>query len=168
MLLWCGCAALLGPEVVPEAKGDYTATGEITMMDKEATFDAVRVRNPRWNLSKRVDGSWAGVVTDPGNRTQAIDVSVTPKAIRGVDLVLTLESQDDQNTVIVGQFQGRILRFELHPDVVQVRTDTQSYTFHKSGDGVYGPKGEFVLKGDAKKTPHLWPQMALTLLAAFD
>jgi hypothetical protein len=167
-LLLSGCAALLGPEMVPEAKGEYKATGEVSLLDQNATFDAVRVRNARWNLSKRVDGSWGGTVVDPGNATQAIDVSVTPKSIRGVNLVLTLESQDDQNTVIVGQFQGRIVRFELHPDVVDIRTESQSYTFHKLSDGVYGPKGQFVLKGDANKTPHPWPQIAFALLAAFD
>ncbi len=167
-LLLCGCAAIMGPEMVPEAKGDYTPTGEIQMLDKGATFDGARVRNPRWNLSKRVDGSWGGTVVDPGNRTQPIDVSVTPKSIKGVDLVLSVESEDDQNLVIVGQHQGRIMRFELHPDMVVIRTNTQSYTFHKTGDGVYGAKGEMILKGDANKTPHPWPQIALAMMAAFD
>ncbi len=168
LFLCCSCAALLGAEVVPEAKGDYNPTGEIAFFDRGSTFDAVRVRNPHVSFTKKVDGSWGGTIVDPGNITQALDLTVTPKKISGVDLVLTLESQDDQNTVIVGQYQGRILRFEFHPDVVLIRTSTQSLTFHKHDENTWGPKGELLLKGDAGKSPQPWPQIALAMLAAFD
>ena len=167
-LLCCSCAAILGAETVPEAKGDYNPTGEISFLDRGATFDGCRVRNPHLNLTKKVDGSWGGTIIDPGNITQAIDVSVTPKKISGVDIVLTLESQDEQNTVVVGQWQGRILRFEFHPDVVSIRTDTQSYTLHKHDENSWGAKGELILKGEAGKPLKPWPQIALAMLAAFD
>ncbi|MFT3840439.1 MAG: hypothetical protein QM723_25850 [Myxococcaceae bacterium] len=168
LLLCSSCAALLGSPVVPEAKGDYNPTGEIALADRGATFDAVRVRNPKVSFTKKVDGSWGGTIVDPGNITQAMDLTVTPKKISGVDIVLTLESQDDQNTVIVGQYQGRILRFEFHPDVVEIRTSGNSWTFHKHDENTWGPKGELLLKGDAGKAPQPWPQIALAMLAAFD
>jgi len=166
--LLSSCAALLGAPVVPEAKGDYNPTGEIQFMDRGATFDGCRVRNPHVSFTKKTDGSWGGTIVDPGNITQALDLNVTPKRISGVDLTLTLDSQDDQNTVIVGQYQGRILRFEFHPDVVQIRTSSQSFTFHKHDDTTWGPKGELLLKGEAGKAPQPWPQIALAMLAAFD
>jgi hypothetical protein len=166
--LCSSCAALLGAPVVPEAKGDYNPSGEVQFMDHGATFDGCRVRNPHVSFTKKTDGSWGGTIVDPGNITQALDLTVTPKKISGVDIVLTLENQDDQNTVIVGQYQGRILRFEFHPDVVQIRTSSQSFTFHKHDDQTWGPKGELLLKGEAGKAPQPWPQIALAMLAAFD
>jgi hypothetical protein len=168
-MLCCSCAAILGAETVPEAKGEYNPTGEISYLERGATFDQWRVRNPHANLTKKVDGSWGGTMLDPFSVTQPIDVTVTPKKISGVNLILTLESQDEQNTVMVGQWQGRIMRFEFHPDQVIVRTgsDNTSFTLFKHDANSYGMKGELILKGDANKPPQPWPQIGLAMLAAF-
>src|SRR4051812_23267514 len=111
-VLLSGC---LLPQVVPEADSEFIPTGEIQYRGNGASFDAVRVRNPRCNLTKRTDGSWGGTI-DVGSMRQPVDVSVTPKKVTGVGLTLVLEEESAENGIVVtGQWQGKILRFEVGP-----------------------------------------------------
>jgi hypothetical protein len=156
-----GCA--LFPQPLPETQTEFVPSGEIQLRSNGAAFDAVRIRKPNGNLSKRTDGSWGGVLAG-----QAIDVSVTPKRVSGVNLTLVLEeSSAEKGTVITGQFQGNILRFEFGPDQAVIRTATHSATLMRSGPGTYGGKGELELKGEASLAEPPWPQFALALLVAF-
>ena len=91
-----GCAF---PQVVPEALSeDYKPTGEVKMYDRGATFDAVRVRSPHSNLSKRTDGSWGGVL-----EKQAIDVTVTDTTSEAnVDTIKAMPSGTNRRPSIPG------------------------------------------------------------------
>ena len=167
LLLLCG-GVLLGacamfPQPLPETQTEFVPTGEVQLRANGAAFDAVRIRKPNGNLSKRTDGSWGGVLAG-----QAIDVSVTPKRISGVNLTLVLEeSGGEKGTIITGQFQGNILRFEIGPEQAVIRTTNHSMTLQRSGPGAYGARGEFELKGEASLPEPPWPQFALAMLVAF-
>jgi hypothetical protein len=160
-LLFTGCA--LFPQPLPETNTDFVPTGEISMRSSGAAFDAVRVRKPNVNLSKRTDGSWGGVMNG-----QAIDVSVTPDKISGVNLTLKLEeSGGPKGTVITGQFQGKIVRFEIGPETALIRTPAHSVTLTRSSPNTFGGRGELEFKGDAALAEPPWPQFALAMMAAF-
>ncbi len=160
-LLLSACAIF--PQPLPETQTEFVATGEVQLHSQGAAFDAVRIRKPSANLSKRTDGSWGGVMGG-----QAIDVAVTPKRVSGVNLTLVLEeSGGPKGTVITGQFQGNIVRFEIGPNQALIRTANRSTTLTASGPGTYGPRGELELKGEASLPEPPWPQFALAMLAAF-
>jgi len=155
------------PQVVPEAKGDFEATGSIQLRSFGATFDKYRVRSPSANLAVRTDGSWAGVLSG-----RAIDVSVDETTLRGVDLVLSRSESTPDNTVITGQFEGKMLRFEFDAKGARIRTPRFSNTYYgrfpKEGALNYGQGGEVTLKGEAASATPPWPQFALALVAAFE
>jgi hypothetical protein len=160
-----GCAF---PQVVPEAlSAEYKPTGEVKMYDRGATFDAVRVRSPYANLSKRTDGSWGGVLDK-----EAIDVSVTDTMVRGVNILLTREESSPGRIVITGQFRGRMYRFELEQDIARIRAPVQSLDFKTRwpiDNGIaYGPMKSLALKGEAAAENPPWPQLAFALIAMFD
>ena len=160
-LLLGACA--LFPQPLPETTTEFVATGEVSLHLAGAAFDAVRVRKPNVNLSKRSDGSWGGVMSG-----QAIDVSVTPNRLSGVNLTLKLEeSGGPKGTVITGQFHGDIVRFEIGPEQAVIRTSNHSTTLTRSGPNTFGPRGELELKGEAALPEPPWPQFALAMLAAF-
>lgn len=75
-----GCASVF-PARVAEANKPFVPTGEVKRYGGAATFDAVRVRGPGVEMTKRTDGSWGG-------RLQAweFEVSVNGKTISGVEL----------------------------------------------------------------------------------
>lgn len=160
-----GCAGMF-PATVPEAAGEYKPTGEVHAYDATATFDAVRVRAPRCNLTKRTDGSWGGTLGDRG-----VDVSVDDAHIRGAELLLTREESTANHTIITGQFQGRIFRFEMDESKAIVRTPTKSTTYQgrfvSEGVTKYGPQGDMELRGEAGLEKAPWPQIAFALMAAF-
>jgi hypothetical protein len=156
------------PQVVPEAlKDEYVPLGRLQMYDKSASFDEVRVRSPRANLSKRTDGSWGGVLDQ-----QPIDVSVTDTAVRGANFVLSREDSTPGRLVITGQFKGKIYRFELDDQRARIRTPTTSLDFltraEVDGGRAYGPMRPFVLTGEAAADAPPWPQLALSLVAMFE
>jgi hypothetical protein len=160
-----GCASMF-PSVVPEASGEYKASGEVQMNRFGSTFDAVRVRSPRCNLAKRTDGSWGGQMDN-----RPIDVSVEGDKIRGVDIMMDkLESTPDK-LIVTGQFRGKIYRFELSNEQALIRTPKVSLTLkgrQVEGETTsYGPLKELTLKGDAGLTTPPWPQIAFALLSAF-
>ena len=158
--LLTGCATMAP---LPETQTEFVPTGEITLSSMGAAFDSVRVRKPNVNLTKRADGSWGGVLG-----TSGIDVSVTPKRVTGVGLTLVLEeSGGEKGTIITGQWQGNIVRFEFGPDQALIRTSKFNATMARSSPTTFGPRGELQLKGEAALAEPPWPQFALALLAAF-
>jgi hypothetical protein len=166
VLVWAGGCAL--PQVVPEALNtEFRPTGTMQMYNRTASFDAVRVRSPKANMSKRTDGSWGGTIEG-----FAVDVSVTDTMVRGVNLLLTREESTLNHIVITGQFQGRIYRFELDENLALIRTNRTSLTFKTRGpveNGIaYGPLKNLVLQGDAAAESPPWPQFAFALMAMFD
>lgn len=157
---FAGCVTA---QPLPETETEFVPTGEILLGSKGAAFDAVRVRKPNVNLTKRSDGSWGGVLAGTG-----IDVSVTPKRVTGVGITLVLEeSGGEKGTVITGQWQGKTVRFEIGPEQALIRTGTFSTTLTRSGPNTFGARGELELKGEAGLPEPPWPQMGLALLAAF-
>ncbi len=156
-----GCASM---QPLPETQTEYVPTGEISLGAMGASFDAVRVRKPNANLTKRADGSWGGVLGGQG-----IDVSVTPRRVSGVNLTLVLEEAGSETTpmIITGQWQGKIVRFELDNERALIRTPGVNVTLARSSPTTFGAKGELELKGDAALAEPPWPQFALAMLAAF-
>ena len=166
------CAALTGcatMQPLPETLTEYKPTGEITLQRLGASFDSVRVRNPNVNLTKRADGSWGGTFGGAGTvGTVGIDVSVTPKRVTGVGILLVLEeSGGEKGTIITGQWRGDMVRFEFGPEKALIRTSRYSSTLDRSGPNSFGARGELELKGEAALPEPPWPQFALALLAAF-
>ncbi len=156
------------PQVVPEAlTTEFKATGEVRAHERTASFDAVRVRNPKMNLTRRTDGSWGGTFADHG-----VDVSVDETSVRGADFTLSRKDSTPEKLIITGQFQGRIYRFELDAQQAVVRAPNTSLTLlgrTVQDNGVaYGARGELVLLGDAGKEAPPWPQVAFALMAAFN
>ena len=164
VLALSGCVL---PQVVPEALNtEFVAKGEIRSHERTASFDAVRVRSPLMNISKRTDDSWGGTFDG-----RAIDVSVDGDNVRGVNLTLTRGDSKPGQMVVTGQFEGRIYRFELDANRALVRTPTASVTYPGRVIGeqktMYGPAGELALMGEASAEAPPWPQFAFALLAAF-
>ncbi len=162
-------AALLSscsfPTVVPEAKNtEFKPTGEVLLYNRTASFDAYRVRSPKCNLSKRTDGSWAGVLIE-----RPIDVTVTDKRITGVEFMLTREQSEGNHTVITGQMQGRIYRFEFDDTRAIIRAPNASFTLDGRQVGptqtTYGPQGNLQLRGEAGSENPPWPQLGFALMA---
>ena len=159
-LLLTGCATMAP---LPETQTEFVPTGEISMAMMSASFDAVRVRKANVNLTKRADGSWGGVLGSVG-----VDASVTPTRVTGVGLTLVLEeSGGEKGTIITGQWQGKIVRFELDAHRALIRTPKFNATLNRSSPNTFGARGELQLKGEAALAEPPWPQFALALLAAF-
>ncbi len=153
------------PTVAPEALNtEFKATGEVLLYNRTASFDAYRVRSPKCNLSKRTDGSWGGVLAE-----RAVDVSVTPNRISGVDLLLARDISDPGKIVYTGQFQGRIFRFEFDEKRAILRAPSLSFTLDGKQTGpqqtTYGPQGNLQLRGEAADENPPWPQLGLALMA---
>jgi hypothetical protein len=153
------------PQVVSEALNtEFKPTGEVRVYDRSASWDAVRVRSPKINVSKRTDGSWGGMLGD-----RAIDVSVTPTRISGVDFTLSRDTSDAARTVITGQFYGKIYRFEFDATQAMVRAPTISFTLQGRVPGkneiVYGPMQNMRLIGEAGADDPPWPQFGFALVA---
>lgn len=166
LLLVCGACAL--PQVVPEALStEFKPTGEVVFRERTASFDGSRVRAPACNLSRRTDGSWGGTL---GGR--ALDVSVTPTHVRGVDFVMARDQAEQGKLIITGQYLGRIFRFEVLNDRVVVRTPSNSLTLPgrivSERGAAYGVMQELQLRGEAGVENQPWPQFGLALMAAFN
>lgn len=152
------------PTVVPEANNEFKATGEVLLYNRSVAFDAVRVRSPQCNMTKRTDGSWGGTFNQV-----PLDVSVTDSKISGVNFMLTREMSDGKRTVITGQFQGRIYRFEFDDNELMFRAPAKSMTYPgrqvAKDQTTYGPRGDVQLRGEAGGDNPPWPQIAFALMA---
>lgn len=160
-------ALLLAPLLVTCAttqggsSSDFVPTGEMEFLGTGASFNATRVVGPQVNMGRRSDGSWGGVL-----QRRPMDLSVEPGKARGVELQLAW-TQTPQKTVITGQYQGRILRFEYDQEQLLVRTPSRSLTLYRKGPNHFGPMGEMVVKGEAALPEPPMPQFAFALVATF-
>ncbi len=105
----------------------------------------------------------------PGRATlddQIVDVTVNGNRIVGSFMTLYVE-QSSKGVLITGQWLGRILRFEVAPEQVLVRTPNRSLTLGRRGKGEYGPGGELKLTGQAVLQNPPMPQFALAMAATF-
>ena len=168
-----GCAGMF-PQVVPEAQGEFKATGAVQLKSFGASFDSARVISPSITLSRRTDGSWGGRFALAGSGdAQAIDVTVTKDSARGVDFVMIREEPKPGVTVISGRFKQKNFRFELSEDTFSAHTTRSGFDFgsrqvNADGSVSYGPVGNLLLTGDAAKLdPFAWPQLGFALVAAF-
>lgn len=152
------------PTVVPEANSEFKPTGEVLLYNRSVSFDAVRVRSPDLNMTKRTDGSWGGIFEN-----QALDVSVTDTKITGVNFLLTREMSDGKRTVITGQFMGRIYRFEFDDQEIMFRAPSKSMNYPgrqiAKDQTTYGPRGDVQLRGEAGIDNPPWPQIGFALMA---
>jgi hypothetical protein len=162
------------PELVPEAKGEFVATGSVQRGTFGASFDKARVVSPSVTLSRRTDGSWGGRFALAGSGDPVgIDVSVTDTTARGVDFVMRKETPEPGKTIISGAFKNRSFHFEISKDAIVIHTFRHSAAYYgrvERGDGsaVYGQEGAMVLTGDAAVIdPVAWPQLGFALFAAY-
>jgi hypothetical protein len=142
------------------SKGDFTPTGSVSGFTGNASFDATRVVGPKINASLRSDGTWGGTIGD-----RPLFHAFKDGTLSGPDLTLNITKAGDVLT-ITGQIQGRILRFEVSPALLRVRTDTRSMDFNGDGTGVYSGMKTVTFTGDAVGLPPTVP-MALALTASF-
>jgi hypothetical protein len=169
-LMGTGCVM---PELVPEARGDFKATGSIERGPLGASFNSARVLSPSINLGKHTDGSWSGQFSQGrGGLTEPIDVSVTDSSIRGVRFTMTRARPATGREVYDGSFNGKQFHFELSADGLAVHTTHYSATYGTVKLGKtrseFGEGGALVLTGDAADvTAPPWPQMAFAMLASF-
>ena len=158
----CATGSESGGAAPSASSSDFTPTGAITGYLSNATFDATHVVGPKINASLRSDGSWGGTI---GTEGRALFHVYKDGTLSGPDLTMTI-SKAGQVLTVTGQFQGRILRFEVSPTVLKVRTDTRSLDFNGDGKGVYqGPK-TVTFTGEAVSVPPTVP-FALALVASF-
>ncbi|HME89862.1 MAG TPA: hypothetical protein VKE49_00450 [Myxococcaceae bacterium] len=159
-----GCqhgAAGSGSEPSAAKSAGFQPTGAIVFARGSASFDANRVAGPRINVTKRSDGTWAGTLDD-----QIVDVTVNGNRLVGSFMTMSVE-QSSNGVLITGQWLGRILRFQVTPDQVVVRTPNRSLTLNRKGEGEYGPGGELRLSGEAALLNPPMPQFALAMAATF-
>lgn len=154
------------PQVMPEAVNtEFKPTGEVIMYGRTASFDAVRVRSTECNLARRTDNSWGGTLNK-----EPFDVSDYGNSLRGANFTLNREISDPGHTVITGQFQGRIYRFEVDDQKAMIRAPSASRTWggkNKTPNGTtYGPEGDLQLKGEAGDDSPPWPQLGLAFICA--
>jgi len=167
--LWLGCATSgaggANAAAAPAPAAEFKPTGEISFAavgeSRGASFDDTRVVGSSVNLSRRPDGSWAGLFRD-----RPTDVSVYSDRIAGVELKLVRQDTPD-GVIITGTHMGNILRFEVLHDKLVVRTPKSSYTLPRVSENAYGTGGAVKFIGEAGSANPPWPQFALALAATF-
>ena len=152
------------PQTRPEALNtEYKPSGEVIVYGRTASFDAVRVRSTECNLVRRTDDSWGGTLNK-----EPFDVTDYGESLRGANFTLNREASAGGRTIITGQFQGRIYRFEFDDQKALIRAPGQSMNYGGRQPGpnmtVYGPGGELQLKGEAGAESPPWPQFGLALI----
>ncbi len=114
---------------------------------------------PSINVNQRSDGSWAGTFGD-----QVIDLNYENGFLTGSNINVRVQ-EHSAGVVITGQWFGQLVRYEVDNDQVMVRTPNRSYTLGRTGNGLYGPEGQFRLEGQAALTNPPEPAFALAMLA---
>lgn len=149
--------------VVPEANSEFKPSGEVLLYNRSVSFDAVRIRSPLANMTKRTDGSWGGTVNNA-----PLDITVNENRVSGVNFSMTRENSEGNKVIYTGQFQGRIYRFELDEQQAMIRAPAKSMTLPGRQVGnnqtTYGPMGNLQLRGEAGSDNPPWPQLALSLM----
>ena len=157
-----GSDATGGTSPAASSSADFKPTGSITGFVSNASFDATHVQGPVINASLRSDGTWGGTIGQP-----SIPLFHTYKdgTLTGPDFTLTISKAGDLLT-ITGQHTGRILRFEVSPTSLRIRTPSRSMDFNGDGNGIYSGPKTVTFTGDAIALPPTVP-MALALCASF-
>lgn len=157
------------PQRVAEASKPFEPTGGVKRYGGTATFDAVRVRGPGVEMTKRTDGTWGG-------RLQAweFEVSVHGNTISGVETrnlrqvtqggFSMVNSGDEQDVVVDGVIDHYRYHFEVHPDRFVVGEGARQRVLMRNDDGTYGPDHNVVLGGDAGGGLPPWPQIAFAMI----
>lgn len=151
------CAS--GPAPAPPT--EFAKKGEIVFLGGSASWDDDQVVGPLINVSRRSDGSWAGLLNN-----QILDVNVYTARAAGAYLTMKWDGEPKQ-WVITAQWQGRLHRFELHPSHFLFRGPTHSFTLQHRNDWSFGPRGELKFDGEARDARPPMPQFGLALLATF-
>jgi hypothetical protein len=85
---------------------------------------------------------------------------------------MTREESQKGHLVITGNFNSKMVRFEIDGDKVLVRTPVSSRTLSgrmTAGSVVkFGPFQELELRGEAGVESPPWPQIAFALLSVFN
>lgn len=158
-----GCATSGGAEA---PRKEFVPVGEVGFSQSgsaySASFSEDRVVSPEADLSRTGDGSWRGRI---GNAV--IDVNVYPDRLAGSGLTMKKETGEQGREVYTAQVDGQIFRFELDAQKALIRAPRFSATLPHNGNNTYGPGGILQLRGEAVTRPAPWPQLGLSLLAAF-
>ena len=162
VVLSCACVT---SQPVPEASSEYVPSGEVMVRAKAASFDKVRVRSTRMNLTKRTDGSWSGTFDK-----EPFDLSVDETSVHGYEFNLSKSDSTEGHTIITGVWQTKQVRIELDGEKAMLKLGTNVQNFPvrdatKEGVIGYGGAGGLTLKGEAASTTAVWPQFALALLS---
>jgi hypothetical protein len=142
---------------------DFKPTGAVTGFVSNASFDATHVQGPKVNASLRGDGTWGGTIGEPSIPLFHTYQSGTLAGT--ADFTLTITKTGD-TLIVTGQHTGRILRFEVSPSSLRVRTPSRSLDFNGDGNGVYSGPKTVTFTGEAVALPPTVP-FALALCASF-
>jgi hypothetical protein len=148
------------------ATADFQPTGGIVVASGNgARFNATEVRGVRIAVKRRSDGTWGGTVYSSGKQVP-IDATFENGRFTGSNIRMSIERANGQTT-IVGSFQDKIIRFELTPDEIRVRTPSKSENYVSLGTpGEYGGPQPMKLEGEAQQAPPT-ATFALAMLGSF-
>jgi hypothetical protein len=146
---------------------DIVPTGRINVAaGNGAIFNPTQVSGPKIHVSQRQDGSWGGTITGSAASQVPIDCTFQNGQFVGANLRMSI-SRVDQQTVVSGTFNDRIVRFEFSPTQIIVRTPSRSENYVKlPAEGEYGGPTTVKLEGEAATFPPT-PAFALAALGAF-
>jgi hypothetical protein len=140
---------------------EFQKKGEIYFASRSASFDEYRVVAPLMNMSKREDGTWAGM-----SQQQIVDVEYANGELRGANISLRVE-EHAEGVVVRGYWLGKLLNFEVNNELVMIRAPQRSFTLSRKGENTYGPDGNLRFDGEANHINPPQPQFTLALVAAF-
>ncbi len=169
LVVLAGC---VGAPVVPEAKGEFKATGSVHYGGRGAAFNSARVVAPYLNMARHTDDSWSGKMFDV-----PFDCTVKGDVVRGGEKFFMQRKRSDfDGTVLIeGVISDHRFTFEVSNDSIRSHTQRVDAKFtgpEKTGRHkltLHGGGGALVVEGEATKMADLaWPQMGFALIATFD
>jgi len=149
-----------GPQVEQKPRV-FQKKGGVVFLGGSASWDEDEIVGPLITVAQRADGSWAGTING-----QVIDVNVYKGRAAGSYLTMRWKVEGEAK-IITAHLNGRLHRFEVYPDRIEVRQPTRSFTLGKRADGSYGPGSELKFEGDGNQVRPPMPQFGFALLATF-
>ena len=152
--------ACAGAEKAPAtSEPDFAAQGEfVSTRGYSAAFDATRGVGSRGNVSKRDDGSWAGMLAG-----ELVTGTVTGERITGPNFDFTW-SRTDQGLDGRGVVRGEMVRITVEDERLYIRNGQQNWSLWQTAEGVYqDSRSTITLKGQARELP--MPQTLFSLLS---
>ncbi len=163
-LLWlCAAAACAGRGQAPQAPqatdSSYKPQGEfLSTRGYSASFDETRVVGSRVNVSRRDDGSWAGILNG-----QPLTFTVEDHRIVGPNFEFTW-TETDGGIDGRGIVRGQMVRVTVDAENLYIRNGPQNWSLWKTSEGVYqDSRSTITLKGRALELP--MPQTLFALLS---